>query len=128
MPYAPYEGGTLLIPTGPDLHLFGIITPRCGDGCHLIVNFSSVRAGAQYDPACVIEAGEHEAINHRSYAVYRMADIQRADRLGRMVDGWVYRRGEHNLSEALLKRLQDGAIETRHAPQRIKRYAMAVLG
>src|SRR5665213_3959999 len=98
MPYAPYQGGTLLIPTGPDHHLFGIITPICENGCHLIVNFSSVRQGAQFDPACVVEAGEHDAIAHRSYAVYRMADIQCADRLGRMVDGWVYRRGEHDLS------------------------------
>jgi hypothetical protein len=121
MPYTPYKKGTLLIPTGGTNHLFGIITDICAEGLHLIVNVTSINPTMKHDPACKISAGEHPFIKHDSYVLYRLADIQSAARLTRMVDSWVYRR-HVDLSEELLTRMRDGVENSLFTPQRIIRY------
>lgn len=123
MPYVPYRGGTLLIPSGPTGdHLFAIATPACAAGLHVIVNITSVPdEGNFYDDTCVIEAGEHPFAKQPSYAYYGMADIQAAERLTRMVEGWVYRKHD-DMSDALTQRIEDGILASRFTKRRIKVY------
>lgn len=66
MAYVPYKKGTLLIPTGNTKHLFVIVTDKCAESCHLLVNITSVRDGMEHDKTTIIEAGEHSFIKHRS--------------------------------------------------------------
>ena len=120
MAYDPYRKGTLLIPTGGTKHLFVIATNRCANGAHLIVNITTVR-GPNIDATCVLEAGCHRFVTGQSYAVYRMADIQSAERLGRMVDGWVYSVHD-DASEELTQLVYDGVSQSRHTPKRILNY------
>lgn len=121
MPYVPYKKGTLLIPTGGTNHLFAIITDKCKQGSHLIVNFTTLRPNAKHDPSCIAEAGEHRFITQRSYALYRMADIQPADRLSRLVDARVYSTHD-DISYDLLQRLCEGVEDSPFTARRIADY------
>lgn len=120
MAYVPYRKGTLLIPTGGTKHLFVIVTDRCLAGHHLIVNLTTVRS-QNIDTTCVVEAGCHRFIVDRSYAVYRLADIQSAAKLSRMVDGWVYSTHD-DASEELSDIILNGVCKSRHTPKRIRNY------
>lgn len=70
-------GQTLLVPSGPGLHLFFLIlgpvtladygrVPQVA-----LVGATTLRDGIPHDTACVLEAGEHAFIQHRSYLAYR---------------------------------------------------------
>jgi hypothetical protein len=126
MPYVPFKKGTLLIPSGAKngleaKHLFGILTDRCAEGQHLLVGVTTLYPDAPHDPACIMAAGEHRFIVHDSYALYRMAQIQPAERLSKMVDGWLY--SEHDtLSDELLTKLIDGVAASRFVPRYVKNY------
>lgn len=122
MPYVPYRGGTLLVPSGPSgFHLYGIVTHACPEGRHLIVNISSIPEAGFHDATCIVNAGEHPFVNRPSYAVYSMADVQAAERLGRMVDGWVYRPHD-DLAPEITDRIEQGILASRHTKRRIKNY------
>ena len=47
----------------------------------LLVNLSSIYEGRDVDGACVLEPGDHSRITRPSYAVYRLARIDRVDAL-----------------------------------------------
>lgn len=123
MTYVPYKKGTLWIPSGPNdtKHLFVIVTDKCEAGLHLIVNFTSIRGGVPYDPACVLAAGDHPAIKQPSYVYYAMADTQPADRLTKFVDLKYYQCGD-DISDDLLARIVQGAEESDFVKKRIARY------
>ena len=92
MTYIPARCDTLLIPTGDaGDHLFVIATDACSAGQHLLVNFTSIKPGRKIDNTCIIKAGEHPFVTHDSYVLYRSAQLQPAQRIGRMVDGWMYK-------------------------------------
>lgn len=127
MVYAPHRCGTLLIPTGPTGdHLFVITTDICVNGRHLLANVSTIHDHRHHDDTCTIAPGEHPFINGDSYVVYRMATIGRAERLTRMVDGWMYK-AHDDASDALTQRIFDGFEVSRFTPRRIKDY-IATLG
>ena len=62
MSYVPFKKGTVLIPSGGVKHLFGIITDKCPDGEHLLVNLTSIRLGIKHDDACEVSIGEHSFV------------------------------------------------------------------
>lgn len=121
MPYIPARCDTLLIPSGPSEHLFVITTDACPMGSHLLVNFSSVKAGRTIDSTCIIEPGEHPFIGHRSFVLYRSAQIQTANRLSTLVDGWLYKPHERATSE-LTDRILSGFSVSPFTPNFIKSY------
>jgi len=121
MPFVPQKKGTLLIPTGGTKHLFAIITNACPEGKHLLVNVSKISSARRHDPTCEIEPGAHRFITDPSYAYYQMAQIQDADRLVKMVNGWVYKTHD-DISDALLARLRSGVTESDFTPRRIINY------
>ncbi len=84
MSYVPAKGDALKMPSGPDDHMFVILTdPFVGKGyqSHLLVNFSSVKAGVHHDPACVIAGGKHPFLRRESFVEYRFARIELASDL-----------------------------------------------
>lgn len=121
MPYVPYKNGTLLIPSGNSEHLFVIVTDVCPAGSHLLVNFCSIKPQVRYDATCIVNPGEHPFIKHPSYMLYRMAEIQPAARLTKMVEGWMYKPGE-DATDALVAKIRAGVAASRFTPQRIVDY------
>lgn len=119
MAYVPYKKGTLLIPSGPQgNHLFAILTDVNADGEHLLVSVTSIKENQKYDVTCTLTAGEHPFIKHPSFALYRLADVQKAEKLVRMVEGWVYR-PHQDISDDLLARLSEGVVKSPFTPRRI---------
>lgn len=102
-------------------HLFTVVTDPCANGQHLLLNVSSIHEGAFYDDTCVFNGGEHPFIQRRSYVVYRSAQIQPAERIGRMVDGWVYKRHDP-ATEELANRMLAGVGVSRFTPRFVKEY------
>jgi hypothetical protein len=69
-------GETYLIPSGPDFHLFVVVTEEDDAGMHILVGISSIDPDIPYDNTCVFKGGEHDFIKHPSFATYEFA-IQR---------------------------------------------------
>jgi hypothetical protein len=83
--FVPYRRATLLIPSGPAhdperKHLFIVLTDPAQvagfDAKHsLLVGVSSVQADIPHDPACILHAGDHSFIRHRSFVQYAYSRI-----------------------------------------------------
>jgi hypothetical protein len=69
-------GETYLVPSGPDLHLFIVVTEEDDNGMHILVSVSSIDPHIHYDQTCEFRGGEHDFIKHPSFAAYDFA-IQR---------------------------------------------------
>ena len=126
MPYESKIRDTLLIPSGPAndpdrMHLHGVLTEKCENSCHFVVCIESIIDGAYHDDTCEVEPGEHEFIKKKSYVNYRRAQVCKADRLKKMVDGWVYRPKEP-LSQQLWERMCQGIEKSKFTPRGMKDY------
>jgi len=120
--YDPKRCDTLLIPTGPSGdHLFTLVTDRCGNGQHLLLNVSTIRDGQFHDNTCELAPGCHPFIKDPSWVVYRSAQIQAAARLGKMVDGWVYKLHDPASIE-LADQMLGGVATSRFTPKFVKDY------
>lgn len=123
--YKPYKRGTLLIDSGPTgKHLYFITTDACVDDCHLLVNISTLQSEKD-DKTCVLSPGCHPFVTANSYVNYRMADIQSADKIARMVAGWVWLPKE-DCSDDVVNQIAAGFVTSPHTPQRIVKYYTSV--
>jgi len=110
--WAPREGGTLFIMSGPKgehLHViaFEAKTIKEYKGKQvLLLPLCSIRDNSKtyHDSACEISAGEHAFIKHASYIDYRNARIEAVDHLRALVNNGVCREGEP-VTPVLLKRI-----------------------
>lgn len=126
MAYVPRKAGTLLIPSGsiakPDgKHLFVILNDVCRDGCHALVSISTIREGQHHDATCIVEAGEHEFVQRKSYIEYRMARIEKSAHLIKCVSGWTFIE-KVSVSEALFGRILGGVEASDFTPQFVQKY------
>lgn len=71
---------SFLVPSGPKdlLHLHVVLTNGDADGFHLVATVGSIKEGMNYDPACVIEPGEHSFITVRSFVIYALTEPMRS--------------------------------------------------
>lgn len=127
MGYVPERLHTILIPSGPGKHLFCIVTDQSSAGQHLLLNFSTIYPERFHDPTCVVQAGEHPFLNHPSYVEYRKAEIQRSDRLGKLVDAQYYGLGTP-ATEELASKMLTGVMISPHTPRHIKAFVRSILG
>ena len=132
MPYVPGRGKILLIPSGSvrepnKKHLFITLTNACRDGQHLLVSISRVKNGVYFDDACVFEPGEHPFVRERSFAVYRLATIERGTHLATCVDGW-YFTPKDNMPEPLVVRMCAGIDRSEFLAQRVANFYRRVTG
>lgn len=67
---------TYLVPSGPDKHLYVVVTHEDDNGMHILINVTSIESDIAHDPTCCLAAGEHRFIKHASYVAYNFA-IQR---------------------------------------------------
>jgi hypothetical protein len=112
---------SLLIPSGSAKHLFVVVSDVCPDGCHLLVNFSTIREGVYYDTACEVKTGEHPFIKSPSYIAYSYAKIERADDLIARVKSSFFILQE-DVSEGLFDRICRGIIKSSHISKMKKEY------
>ena len=119
-------GQTLLVPSGPGLHLFflilgPVVLADYGSAPQLaMVSATTLRDGVPHDPACVLEAGDHPFIQHRSYLAYRYMRLDASTHVEKMVSGAVWK--PHDPCPAdLLQRIVAGVCQSRLTPREYKR-------
>jgi hypothetical protein len=122
VPWACVAGATLLIPTGPTLHLHVVLNdPMCFSGtayplqsCAL-VNFSSVRTGYPYDPTYVAQPNCHPFIKHLSYVRYRDLSVQSESQILKGIATGVFL-PRTSLNMNILKDILAGICQSRQTP------------
>lgn len=123
--YAPQAGHALLVPSGPDKHLFFVLCdPRVihvfGSAQRVIlVNMSTIK-GELYDPACVLEPGCHPFVKNDSFMAYRYAEVRTVTEIESNVLCGAWTRHGVDASSGLLKRILDGFCASRRADRDIK--------
>jgi hypothetical protein len=85
------------------------------------VNLSTIRPGVFHDDTCVVVPGEHPFIQVPSYVVYRSAQVQAAERLVKLVAGWVYK-PHAPASVELTDRMLAGVGNSRFTPKFVRTY------
>ena len=119
-------GQTLLVPSGPALHLFflilgPVVLADYGPMPQLaMVSATTLRDGVPHDPACVLEAGEHPFIQHRSYLAYRYMRLDASQHLENMIHRSVWK-AHAPCTAALLRRIADGVCRSRLTAREYKR-------
>jgi hypothetical protein len=123
------KGSTILIPSGPAgdkdrKHLHVALSDPFTDASDneskiLLVSVCSVVEGVPHDATCLLQAGDHSFVDHKSYAYYALAILAPvrgleeccARRKCRLMDP---------VSRGLLARLRQGALDSRQTKPRIK--------
>lgn len=121
-------GETLLIPSGPAhdpgrRHLFIVLTdPLPADSADatphvVVVSICSIVAGQNHDATCELGPGDHPFVDRPSFVDYSTAYIVAADKLIRRCRNGEYIR-QPRVSSALLARIQEGMMRSRHSRPR----------
>lgn len=124
--WVPAPGETLLVPSGPGLHLFVLVLGPLAVACYgatpqvVMVNASSIKEGVPFDPACILEPGDHPFINRRSYVAYRHMRIDPMPHVTGMVAAATCAPNAA-CAPALLARVVAGVCQSRLTPREFKR-------
>jgi len=123
--FVPYRRATLLIPSGPAhdpdrKHLFIVLTDPAqvldySEKQSLLVGVSSISADLPHDPTCLLHAGDHEFIRHRSYVHYARALVQPSQSILNGVKKGVLVPKALLVSE-IFARVCKGLVESRFTP------------
>ena len=120
-------GATLLMPSGSEGdHLYVVLNdPQPFDGygsnfCVLLVNLSSVREGAPFDDTCVLDAGTHPFVQHRSFVFYRHARVEPESHMLRLVEQGLFKPHEPRAAETF-QRIKAGLYASPHTKREFKR-------
>ncbi len=126
--FVPYRRATLLIPSGPARdpdrkHLFIVLTDPAQvleytEKHSLLVGVTSFQTGLPHDPTCLLGAGDHEFIRHRSYVHYARALIQPSQGILNGVKKGVLV-PKAMLVEEIFARVCRGLVESRSTPRKI---------
>ncbi len=126
--FVPYRRATLLIPSGPAhdpdrKHLFIVLTDPAEvleytEKHSLLVGVGTVQPGLPHDPTCLLHAGDHEFIRHRSYVHYARALIEPSQSiLNGVKKGLLV--PKDMLVEDIFARVCKGLVESRFTPPKI---------
>lgn len=119
-------GETLLVPSGPGLHLFflvlgPIVLSDYGQAPQFaMVSATTLREGVPHDPACILQPGEHSFIRHPSYLAYRYMRIDAVQHIEKMVACSTWKPNQP-CSPDLLGRIVSGVAQSRLTPREYKR-------
>lgn len=125
------RAGTLLIPSGPShspglRHLHIVCTDPCPAGNQLIVSVTTWTNNL-CDGSCILDEKDHEWLKHKSWVIYRKTRIETAATLVNGEQAGVFVRMEP-VTEDVLIRVIEGALNSPQAPLKIKKYLKAQLG
>jgi hypothetical protein len=111
-------GDTFLV-NPPYNHLYVVCSDPAVDPVQvLLVSFTSFKP--KEETSCIVKAGEHPFIKHRSCIRYKDAKIASVQDLGRLLDGGRMTRHEP-VSAELLGRIRSGASKSDYLPEECRR-------
>ncbi|NEH52970.1 hypothetical protein GR210_29810 [Rhizobium leguminosarum] len=122
MSYVPYKAASFLGPINEVHHLFAVMNNPCAAAQCLLINITSVKPGKYHDPACELDVGDHAFIKHPSYALYRLAETMRADRISKLVN-LNYYLTKDDWDPVIFQRIVDGIRNSDDTKPRVIKYA-----
>lgn len=123
--FQPDKRGTILSIAGRISHLHIFCTRQffnrdSGAMSVLAVNVSSVKADCEYDPACILHAGDHSFIRHESYMRYKDAVVMKVERIQSAIETQEIKVLDEVSSEVFL-RVMAGFERSRYTKTKIKK-------
>lgn len=124
--YVPFRKGSLLIPTGPCLHLHVICNdpvfyPAMAKECFLAVNISSIDPLIPHDKSCILNPGDHPFIMHDSFVYYKKADVFGATTTARRIaEGDIAIHDPFN--EVVFEKILSGFFISKEVRPKIKKF------
>lgn len=107
------------------LHLRVIATPPAADGCVVVVSVTTLRRNSE--SLVLIDVGDHPFIRHKSTVSFRYAEINWISAIEAAIStGSAKHRGK--VDGLLLKRIQNGLIESDFTPNGVRHFAKEILG
>jgi hypothetical protein len=123
------KGSTLLVPSGPAhdpdrLHLHIVLTDPLNDASDgkskvVLAGVCSVPSEGPFDATCIVRAGEHAFISHKSYVYYAFATLYSVETLAKRCSEGTCQR-QDPIDDPLLVRVLKGALNSPHTKQRIR--------
>lgn len=110
-----------------DRHLFIVLTNPCEDKITqrqelvLLVNFTTVRDGVDYDDACIVEAGSHPFIKRKSYIFYKEARIEQALFIKNAIEAGDFI-VKSKVSSDLYSKIVEGLYKSRYVARKYRRF------
>jgi hypothetical protein len=109
----------LLVPSGPDQHLFIVCNDTCKLGLNLLVNISSYYDGC--DKTCLLDEGDHPFVKHLSYVFYARAILSHAAQIDRGLNGKILK-PQPDMIEEVFRRVEAGITVSPDTPGNILKY------
>lgn len=106
-------------------HLWVVISRGDSEGSVVTVNLTSRRHGC--DETCVVQVGEHPFIHHETVVAYVYAKLVPRDMQEQILANPSQAVPHAPVSAALLRRIQKGALDSRHVPPVLKKAVKASL-
>jgi hypothetical protein len=133
--FVPYRRATLLIPSGTvhdseRKHLFIVVTDPAqvleySEKQSLLVCVTTLQSNVPHDPACILYAGDHPFIRHKSFVYYAEARIEVSQKLINGIKQGVLVSKEM-LAEDIFARVCKGLVDSRFTAPRIRSFYEAV--
>ena len=87
----------------------------------VLVNLSSVREGGPHDGTCVLEAGAHSFVKHRSFVFYRNARIEQENHILQLTQQGLFKPHDP-MPEDVFQRIKSGLFDSPHTKREFKRF------
>lgn len=121
-------GDAFFRPSGLKEHLFIVLYnpdhfPNEGFGkrlCIATVNLTSVKQEMYFDPACIVEPGEHSFIVQQSYVLYGKLELEDHAHAVNCVNNGTWRVADR-VSDDLLNRIRNGIQISTATPRKYKK-------
>ncbi len=101
-------------------HLWIVISKPDSATGRMVVACVSLTTDAHWkDQTCILDAGDHSFVRHRTVVGYDRAELRDVNALTRaMSSGQII--GDDDLSESLLLKIQRGALTSKRTPNEVK--------
>lgn len=110
---------TFLVPSGPDKHLYVVLTEADDSGMHVMANITSIDPDILHDKSCCLAAGEHPFIKHDSYVAYEFAMVRQGSHVDKQAELGVYVQKE-DASDELVEKIRAALKKSPFAKRGIK--------
>lgn len=106
------------------LHLRVVATPPAADGCFVSVSVTTRRKNSEN--LVILQPGDHPFLRHESVVAYRFSEIAWVETVEAAIESGEARKREP-LAANVLRRLQEGLIESEFTPNGVRNFAKEIL-
>ena len=126
MQYTAYKRATLLIPSGPGMHLYVVMNDVDSNGQHILFSITTARENKYYDKACILEPDDHDFLENKSYVYYKEPLLRHSTHITKCVGKRVFF-PRTDIELDVFNCIYDGIIRSIHSSRWAKKYSLDFL-